>query len=98
VKQCVRVSPTIQFASDAGKLIQHFSGGKVTEILKLGFARLPALVAQVLQKIFDERLHFSLAYSMPIRVAFAMPRFLTALKSAALDFEPAHKARLFLYA
>jgi hypothetical protein len=57
VKLCVRILPTIQCARDAGKLIQHNSGGKVTEIQKPDFACLPALVAQVLQKIFDERLH-----------------------------------------
>ena len=57
VKQYVRVSPTIQFASNAGKHIQHFPGGKVTEILKLDFARLPAFVAQVLQKTFDQIQH-----------------------------------------
>ena len=57
--------------------------------------RLPALVAQVLQKIFDEGLHFSLASSVPIRVAFAMLRFLTVLKVAAFDSEPAHKERPF---
>ena len=57
--------------------------------------RLPALMAQGLPKIFDERLHFSLASSVPIRVAFAMLRFLTVLKVAVFDSEPAHKERPF---